>query len=106
MRIYVAYVAPDGEVLVALDVAAGTTVADALGLHAVTERLPVAPDPAGLAIFGERVSGATPLRDGDRIEITRPLRADPKHMRRDRAGRHAATGKTPPRRRRGLRTAG
>jgi putative ubiquitin-RnfH superfamily antitoxin RatB of RatAB toxin-antitoxin module len=38
-----------------------------------------------LAIFGRRVDGSTRLREGDRIEITRPLLRDPKAARRDRA---------------------
>ena len=55
------------------------------------------PDDAGLAIFGQRVDGSTPLRDGDRVEITRPLVCDPKVARRARAagsnaGRPAPTG--------------
>lgn len=40
---------------------------------------------AALAVFGERVQPQTPLRDGDRIEILRPLAADPKLARRERA---------------------
>ena len=40
---------------------------------------------AGQAVFGERVEPATGLRDGDRLELLRPLRADPKDARRRRA---------------------
>ena len=40
---------------------------------------------AGMAIHGERVSAGTPVRDGDRVELLRPLRADPKEARRKRA---------------------
>lgn len=39
----------------------------------------------GYAVFGERVMPETPLRDGDRIELLRPLQADPKESRRRRA---------------------
>jgi putative ubiquitin-RnfH superfamily antitoxin RatB of RatAB toxin-antitoxin module len=39
-----------------------------------------------LAIFGRPATPATRLRDGDRIEILRPLLADPKQRRRERAG--------------------
>lgn len=41
--------------------------------------------PAGL--HGRRVPPQTPLADGDRVEIYRPLRADPKEARRARARR-------------------
>lgn len=42
---------------------------------------------AALAVHGERVTGDTPLRDGDRVELLRPLVADPKEARRRRADR-------------------
>lgn len=41
--------------------------------------------PAGL--YGRRVSPDAPLADGDRVEIYRPLRADPREARRARARR-------------------
>ncbi len=37
------------------------------------------------AVFGERVTAATVLRDGDRLELLRPLLIDPKEARRRRA---------------------
>ncbi|MDH5823153.1 RnfH family protein [Luteimonas sp. RD2P54] len=42
---------------------------------------------AGYAVFGERAEPATVLRDGDRVELLRPLLADPKETRRRRARR-------------------
>lgn len=42
-----------------------------------------------LAVFGERVDHASRLRDGDRIELLRPLQADPKQARRRRAARRS-----------------
>jgi putative ubiquitin-RnfH superfamily antitoxin RatB of RatAB toxin-antitoxin module len=85
VRVHVAYVGPEGEFVVALVVPEGTTVADALHLAGAARRIGVPPDADGLAIFGQRVDGSTPLRDGDRIEITRPLACDPKVARRSRA---------------------
>ena len=41
----------------------------------------------GMAVHGERVTRDTPLRDGDRVELLRPLQADPKDARRLRAER-------------------
>lgn len=38
-----------------------------------------------LAIFGRVVEPHTPLQDGDRVELLRPLLADPKQARRQRA---------------------
>ena len=42
---------------------------------------------AGLAVFGVAATEATQLRDGDRIELLRPLQMDPKQARRLRAQR-------------------
>jgi putative ubiquitin-RnfH superfamily antitoxin RatB of RatAB toxin-antitoxin module len=39
-----------------------------------------------LAVFGRAATPATVLHDGDRIELLRPLLADPKQRRRERAG--------------------
>jgi putative ubiquitin-RnfH superfamily antitoxin RatB of RatAB toxin-antitoxin module len=85
VRIHVAFVAPDIELLVAVDMADGATVADAIVSAGVAERIGDVVTSGGLAIFGQRVDGATPLRDGDRVEITRPLVCDPKAARRARA---------------------
>lgn len=41
----------------------------------------------GLAVHGERADAGAPLRDGDRVELLRPLQADPKEARRSRAER-------------------
>lgn len=40
-----------------------------------------------LAVFGVAARGDTPLREGDRIELLRPLAMDPKQARRLRAER-------------------
>lgn len=51
--------------------------------------LPDAPgievDASRLAVFGRAVGLESPLHDGDRIEILRPLLVDPKQARRERA---------------------
>lgn len=41
----------------------------------------------GLAVFGRRVPPERRLAAGDRVEVLRPLVADPKSARRDRAAR-------------------
>ena len=93
MRICVAYVAPDTELMIALELADGAIVDDALRASGIVERIGV-PDAASLAVFGRRVNRATALRDGDRVEVTRPLLCDPKAVRRNRAARSDGT---PPR---------
>lgn len=71
---------------VPMRVPAGTTVAAAIensGLHLRIPALVV--DHGSIGVFGRLVEPETPLRHGDRVEIYRPLLADPKAMRRARA---------------------
>ena len=66
---------------VTLDLSEGATVADALARSGL-----VLPDDiVAYAIHGVRCDAAQLLRDGDRIELLRPLVADPKDARRRRA---------------------
>lgn len=41
----------------------------------------------GFAVHGELAAPGLALRDGDRVEVLRPLQVDPKDARRARAGR-------------------
>ena len=86
MAIEVAYVAPDASFLVALTLPAGATVNDAWLASGLAERVPglVASD-ANVGVFSRRCTLATVLRDGDRVEVYRPLLVDPKDTRRQRA---------------------
>jgi putative ubiquitin-RnfH superfamily antitoxin RatB of RatAB toxin-antitoxin module len=55
----------------------------------------------GVAIFGQAAQRTTPLRSGDRVELLRPLEADPKDARRRRAHDHPLPRSRPrPKRRR------
>lgn len=42
----------------------------------------------GYAVYGKRVGADALLRDGDRLELLRPLQMDPKEARRRRAARN------------------
>jgi putative ubiquitin-RnfH superfamily antitoxin RatB of RatAB toxin-antitoxin module len=42
------------------------------------------PEAVAFAVFGQRVEADVELRDGDRVELLRPLQADPKEARRQR----------------------
>ena len=80
----------DGATEVELRLPTGATVSDALarsGLASRHPRIDLARAPVG--IFGRRVERERILADGDRVEIYRPLIADPKDARRRRAGRFA-----------------
>jgi putative ubiquitin-RnfH superfamily antitoxin RatB of RatAB toxin-antitoxin module len=67
----------------------GATLADALAASGVNERHPEAASlPAG--VWGRVQPADTPLRDGDRVEVYRPLQVDPKEARRLRYKRQKA----------------
>ena len=86
LRIEVVYANPERQWQGELVLAAGSTVRQALQAAMAASLIPdEAIDPARLGIFGRRASADTVLTDGDRIEIYRPLRLDPKEARRRRA---------------------
>ena len=74
----VAYAAPGIEIIIALTLPAGATVAEAVVASGLRERCGLAPDVIAFAIHGQRADPDTPLADGDRVEITRPLQVDAK----------------------------
>jgi uncharacterized protein len=84
-RCTVAYATPERQWLWVVTLPDGATVADALEqARAQAAGLDV-PWNADTGIFGELCDRAAVPRDGDRIEIYRPLKADPKESRRERA---------------------
>ncbi|MGM0680084.1 MAG: RnfH family protein [Pseudomonadota bacterium] len=88
MPVEVAYARPDEQVLIPLEVAPGTTVQQAIELSGVLEHfaeIDLAKNKLG--IFGKITRPDTELRERDRIEIYRPLIADPKESRRRRAAK-------------------
>lgn len=86
LRVQVVHALPGSCRVIAVELAAGATVGDALAQARPAETMPgVAVDPSRLAVFGHLATLATPLHDGDRVEILRPLMADPKQARRQRA---------------------
>ncbi len=63
-----------------------TTIAAAIKLSGILEKHPeIDPEKTKVGIFGKLSKADTVLRDKDRIEIYRPLIADPKEVRRKRA---------------------
>jgi putative ubiquitin-RnfH superfamily antitoxin RatB of RatAB toxin-antitoxin module len=86
LRIEIVCVTPGEQVLIPLEVPSGTTAGEAVERSQILRRFPEL-DLAGvkLGVFGRVVPAATVLGDGDRVEIYRPLLADPKQARRRRA---------------------
>ncbi|OGA18150.1 MAG: RnfH family protein [Betaproteobacteria bacterium RIFCSPLOWO2_12_FULL_63_13] len=86
MHIEVVYGAPVTPVRCRLNLPMGSTVGDAVRACGLLEQYPeINLNRNRVGIFGRLVSQAAPLRDGDRVEIYRPLQADPKEARRRRA---------------------
>ncbi|WP_431024967.1 RnfH family protein [Halomonas sp. H5] len=91
LAVEVAFALPEKQRIVTLAVAPGTTARQAVSLSRIAEQFPELPadtfDRAPLGIFGKalRQPEAQALREGDRVEIYRPLQVDPKTARRRRA---------------------
>ncbi len=90
IRVEVAYAEPDEQKIVALDVMKGTTIYDAIkqsGIEAVFPQIDI--DVAKVGLFGKAVKKPKEheLKEGDRIEIYRPLIIDPKQARLNRAAK-------------------
>lgn len=92
MRVEIIY-APSDRTWVrrAMDLADGATVAIALEASGLLRDFPQIDfgDGYGLAIYGTQVGHAKTLKCGDRLEILRPLKVDPKEARRARARKRA-----------------
>lgn len=88
IRVQVAYALPQRQWLVPLDVVAGTTAADAVEASGLPTRIPgFSACEHTLAVYSRPVASSYVLQAGDRLEILRPLLADPKQGRRERARR-------------------
>jgi putative ubiquitin-RnfH superfamily antitoxin RatB of RatAB toxin-antitoxin module len=91
LKVTIVWAMPRLQDVVSLDLPEGATVADAVAQSDFGPQYRLDPAALGFSIFGERVGAETPLADGDRVELTRPLLADPKaaRARRARAAPHA-----------------
>jgi putative ubiquitin-RnfH superfamily antitoxin RatB of RatAB toxin-antitoxin module len=91
--VIVAWAVPGQALLRPVTVTPGTTIDQALAQSGVLQDVPeidLATYPVG--IYGKKKPLDTVLRPLDRIEIYRPLVADPKESRRRRAAHKAAAG--------------
>jgi len=86
MRVAVAVALPARQEVIEVEVAARATVADAIAAARLEARFPGVDFAAMRTGIWSRPAGPhAPLRDGDRVELYRELKADPKDMRRSRA---------------------
>ncbi|QSP96415.1 RnfH family protein [Marinobacter salinisoli] len=88
MNVEVAYARPDRQEIVRVEVPEGTTVLEAVELSGIVAIFPeVDPQVTDMGIFGKVIKDPSShqLRDGDRVELYRPLIIDPKQARLNRA---------------------
>lgn len=88
ISVEVIYALPGRHELVTLRLPSGSTLGQAVAASGLPQKFPevdLATNKIG--IFGKLAKTDAVLRDGDRVEIYRPLLADPKEVRRRRAAR-------------------
>ncbi|OVW98973.1 RnfH family protein [Klebsiella pneumoniae] len=91
IRVEVAYALPEKQYLQRVTLDEGATVEQAIiasGLLALRDDIDLAKNKLG--IYSRPVKLHDEVHDGDRVEIYRPLIADPKELRRQRAEKNAA----------------
>lgn len=96
LRVVVCYATPTREFLCELDLAPGATIGTAIEASGVLAAFPdinLVTQPVG--IFSKKKTLETVLRAHDRVEIYRPLLADPKDSRRRRAAKKDAAAAPP-----------
>ena len=94
VAIEVACALSERQLVVALEVPVGTTALQVVALAGIAAAFPeVAIDPGRIGVWGRLLgtrglppAARYPVRAGDRVEVYRPLLADPKAARRRRAG--------------------
>ena len=95
VKIEVSYALPDKQPVISLQVEQGTTIEQAISQSGILDQFPqIDITKNKLGIFGKLKKADVVVREGDRVEIYRPLIADPKQVRKQRAaeGKRMAKG--------------
>jgi uncharacterized protein len=90
VNIQLVYALPDRQELLSLVLPAGTSLQQALEASGLPGKYGVDVATGKFGIFGKQAKLDTILRDRDRVEIYRPLIADPKEMRKARVAEKKA----------------
>lgn len=86
MKVEVAYATPQKQLILSVQVSSGSTVHDTIVTSGILSQFPeIDLSSVKVGIFSRLVSMDAVVREKDRIEIYRPLLADPKEVRRQRA---------------------
>ncbi len=94
IQVEVAYALPQEQVVLRVDVPAGATVRDAVNQSGLLARYPdISLEQNRVGIYARLVSPDDAVSAGDRVEVYRPLQADPKASRRAKAAKDEAASK-------------
>jgi len=84
IRVEVAFALPAEQVLISVSLPADATVDDAIAASGIAERFPDERlQTLETGIWGRLAERQATVRDGDRVEIYRPLLRDPREARRE-----------------------
>lgn len=90
IKVEVVYALPEKQYLLKVRLAQGSTVEQAIAASGILElRTDIDLAKNKVGIFSRPVKLSDAVNDGDRVEIYRPLIADPKELRRQRAEKAA-----------------
>lgn len=91
ITVEVAYARPDKQMILTLRVDPGTSLIEAARRSGICDHFPeIDLESARMGVFGKLGKPEDPLVEGDRVEIYRPLIADPKAARRKKAAAEKA----------------
>lgn len=94
ITVEVAFALPDKQSIIEVSVPAGSSVEEAIGASKIAQLYPeVDLKQNKVGVWNRVVKLSETLSDGDRIEIYRPLIADPKEVRKRRAEKAIAEGR-------------
>jgi len=86
MQVEIVYAMADEQALLELHVAEGSSVQNVIDSSAIYDRFPTEDlTKCAVGIWGRPVQRSDIVRDGDRVELYRPLTMDPREARRLRA---------------------
>jgi putative ubiquitin-RnfH superfamily antitoxin RatB of RatAB toxin-antitoxin module len=96
VSIELVFATPQKQLLLALEVDRGATVADVISRSAVAEQFPdMQVSELAVGVWGKQVSREHVVRDGDRVEVYRQLQIDPREARRKLAEVGRTMGQSP-----------
>ena len=97
LHVSVAWMTRTVQDVVPLQVCEGTTVAQAIAASGLVNAYALDLATLAVGVAGKRRRMDAPVHDGERIELLRPLMADPKEARRRRAARQKPLAGSKPR---------